>query len=158
MKYTCLFIFLILVSVSNAKSVNCEFEEVYQDGSIQSGQILYSDGLLRYQYDDNQLFTIIFNNDYFAIRNDNRKIVNKLENDDILNELKSIINNYPKIKKIYKKNDIKIELYESIENNFLKRISINSLKVNLSIYFINCSFDKIPKKYFQPFLLLNIKK
>lgn len=157
MKYICLFIFLILVSVSNAKSVNCEFEEVYQDGSIQSGQMLYSDGLLRYQYDDNQLFTIIFNNDYFAIRNDNRKIVNKLENNDILNELKSIINNYPKIKKIYKKDDIKIELYESIENNFLKRISINSSQVNLSIYFINCSFDKISKKYFQPFLLLNIK-
>ena len=135
----------------HANSIKCKFEEVYQDGSIQSGQMFFDNGLLRYQYKDQQLFTIIFNKHYYVIRNDNRSIVNKLENDLVLNELKSIIKNYPKIENSYIKNDIKIKIYNSHKTSFIKRIAINSQKANLSIYFVDCKFDKIPKTYFQPF-------
>ena len=44
-----------------------------------------------------------------------------------------------------------------MDNNFLKRISINSPDANLSIYFINCNFEDIPKRYFQPFLVPEIR-
>ena len=157
MRYLFIFFFIINFKVTLAKSVKCEFEEVYQDGSIQSGAMLFSDGLLRYEYYDKQLFTIIFNNDYFVIRNDNKNSVSKLNNDLVLNELKSLINNYPNIKTFYSKDNINIKIHESKDNNFLRRISINSPDANLSIYFINCNFEDIPKRYFQPFLLPEIR-
>ena len=157
MRYLIIFFLIINFKVSVAKSVKCEFEEVYQDGSIQSGNMLFRDGLLRYEYDDKQLFTIIFNNDYFVIRNDNKNSVSKLDNDLVLNELKSVINNYPNIKTFYSNENINIKIHESMDNNFLKRISINSPDANLSVYFINCNFEDIPKRYFQPFLLPEIR-
>lgn len=157
MRYLIIFFLIINFKVSEAKSIKCEFEEVYQDGSIQLGSMLFRDGLLRYEYDDKQLFTIIFNNDYFVIRNDNKNSVSKLNNDLILNELKSVIKNYPNIKTFYSNEDINIKIHESKDNNFMKRISINSPDANLSIYFLNCNFEDIPKRYFQPFLLPEIK-
>jgi len=157
MRYLLIFFLIITFKDSVAKSVKCEFEEVYQDGSIQSGDMLFHDGLLRYEYYDKQLFTIIFNKDYFVIRNDNRKSVSKLDNNLILNELKSVINNYPNIKTFYSNENINIKIHESMDNNFLKRISINSPDANLSVYFINCNFEDIPKRYFQPFLVTEIR-
>lgn len=159
MKYILLLSFTFTFKLIYAsESVKCDFEEVYQDGSTQFGHLLFNDGLLRYQYQDNDLFTIIFNKDYFVIRNDNRSIVNRLEDNEILNELKLIITNYPNIDSSYSKDDIDIKIINSKESNFLKRISINSDEVNLSIYFINCNFEDISKKFFQPFSLANIKK
>ena len=157
MRYLLIFFLIINFKASVAKSVKCEFEEVYQDGSIQSGDMLFHYGLLRYEYYDKQLFTIIFNKDYFVIRNDNRKSVSKLDNNLILNELKSVINNYPNIKTFYSNENINIKIQESMDNNFLKRISINSPDANLSVYFINCNFEDIPKRYFQPFLVTEIR-
>ena len=157
MKYIFLLSFTFIFKLIYAsESVKCDFEEVYQDGSTQFGHLLFNDGLLRYQYKDNDLFTIIFNKDYFVIRNDNQSIVNRLEDNDILNELKQIITNYPNIKSSYSKDEIEIKITNSKEYNFLKRISINTDEVNLSIYFINCNFEKISKRFFQPFSLANI--
>ncbi len=158
MKYFYFLFLIFFFNQSYANSVSCEFEEVYQDGSIQTGYMLFSDGLLRYQYSDKQLFTIIYNSNYYVIRNDDKNIINKLKNDPILNELKHIIADYPKIKNIYAKDDLKITIHNSQEVEFIKRISINSQKVNLSIYFIDCEFEDISKKYFQPFSLLKIKQ
>ena len=157
MRYIYLFSFIISLNLGYAKSVKCEFEEVYQDGSIQSGLMLFNDGLLRYQYNDKQLFTIIFNKNYFVINNNNKNAVSKLKDDSILNELKLIINNYPKIKRVYSKDEIEIKLFDSKEHKFLKRVSINSPNVNLSIYFINCNYEFISSRYFQPLLLPDIK-
>ena len=158
MKYLYLLILITFFNEINAKNVSCNFEEVYQDGSIQYGHMLFKNGLLRYEYNDKQLFTIIFNNDYFIIRNDDKNNVSKLDNNIILNELKTVIDNYPKIKSSYNNDEIKIRLFESKDYNFLKRISINSPDANLSIYFLNCNFEDISKRYFQPFLLPEIKK
>ena len=156
MKYIFLFSFTFIFKLLYAnEGVRCDFEEVYQDGSTQFGNLLFNKGLLRYQYNDKDLFTIIFNKDYFVIRNDNQNIVNKLENDAVLNELRNIITNYPKIKSSYSQNGVEIKIQNSKEINFPKRISINSDEVNLSIYFINCNFGDFPKRYFQPFSLAN---
>ena len=156
-----LFFFLILLLFSNllkAKSIQCKFEEVYQDGSLQFGQVLFHEGLLRYQYNDEQLFTIIFNEDYFAIRNDKPEIVNKLEKNILLNELTYVLSNYPNIEKNYLSNEIRISIESSHKDNFLKRISIISSDANLSIYFIDCQNKELSKKYFQPFSLISISQ
>ena len=73
MKLFFFFIFFLFSHLSNAKSIQCNFEEVYQDGSLQFGKVLFHEGLLRYQYSDQQLFTIILNKDYFVIRMTNPK-------------------------------------------------------------------------------------
>ena len=148
---------LLLTETIQAKSIKCTFEEVYQDGELQSGLVLFYDGLLRYQYDDKQLFTIIYNNDYFLIRNEDISIVNKIENDELLDTLSEILSNYPNIQNVYKQNDIKVKIEESFENQFIRRISIVSNKINLSIYFNNCSFNNLSKKYFLPLNLVNIQ-
>ena len=83
--------------------------------------------------------------------------MNKLENDEILDEFKLIIKNYPNITSSYSNKGIDIKIINSKEFNFLKRVSINSDKVNLSIYFINCNFEEIPKRFFQPLSLAEIK-
>ena len=158
MKYIYVFIFLIIFNYTHANnSVRCDFEEVYQDGSTQFGHLLFNNGLLRYEYKDKQLFTIIYNRNYFIIRNDNQNIVNKLENDDILNQLKFIITNYPDTKNFYTSGHIDINIQNSKEINFLKRVSIKSDKVNLSIHFIDCIFEDISRQYFQPLPLKKIK-
>ncbi len=157
MKYLFLLSFTFIFQIIYAnEGVKCDFEEVYQDGSTQFGHLLFNDGLLRYQYLENDLFTIIFNKNYFVIRNDNRSVVNRLEDDEILNELKQILINYPNNKSSYSKDDIKIKIINSKKFEFPKRISINSDEVNLSIYFINCNFEEIPERFFQPFSLSNI--
>ena len=156
MKLILVFILILFSNLSNAKSFHCNFEEVYQDGTLQFGQVLFHEGLLRYQYNDKQLFTIIFNKDYYAIRNNKPEIVNKLEKNNLLNELTNVLTNYPNIKKNYKTNDMQISIESSYNSNFLKRISIMSPDTNLSIYLINCDNKKLSKKYFQPFSIVDI--
>ena len=153
-----LFLFSLFFSSSFAKNIKCNFEEVYDDGSLQFGKVLFSNGLLRYQYEDNQLFTIIYNDNYYLVRNDNKKIVNKLDDDKILDELSIILGDYPNIKKSYKNNDIEINLEKNLEDIFIKRISIKSEKTNLSIYLLGCEFKPIPASYFHPFSFVELKQ
>jgi len=151
-------LFLILIpffyfNLLNAKSIKCKFEEVYSDGSTQLGEVLFHEGLLRYQYNDQQLFTIIYNKDFFIIRNDNPDIVNKIKKNELLNELTFILSKYPNIDEKYSSNNLDIFIEPSVKIDFLKRVSINSVDVNLSIYFIDCKFKELSKQYFQPFSL-----
>jgi len=136
---------------SFANNIKCNFEEVYDDGSIQHGLLFYSNGLLRYQYANKQLFTIIYNDSYYLVRNDNRKIVNKLDDDKVLNELSKILNDYPHILETYMNFDTEINIEKNINDNFIKRISVKSDQVNLSIYLIECEFKSISKNFFHPF-------
>ncbi len=152
-----LFLFSLSFNSSFANNIKCNFEEVYDDGSLQFGKVLFSNGLLRYQYEDNQLFTIIYNDNYYLVRNDNRKIVNKLEEDKVLDELSFILSDYPNIKKSYNNNDIEINLEKNLDDIFIKRISIKSEKANLSIYLLECEFKPIPAIYFHPFSFVELK-
>lgn len=138
-----------------AKNISCDFEEVYPDRTTQFGKILFRDGLLRYEYYDKQLFTIVYNNNYYVIRNDDKNVITKLEKDDLLDEISNILNNYPEIENKYAKNNLVINIENKNDQEFIKRLSIVSEKVNLSIYFRDCEFKPISKKYFQPFSNIN---
>lgn len=155
MKYFISLIFLFVFSLAEGKSMQCDFEEVYKNGDIQQGKIFYKNNLLRYQYQDKQLYTIIYNKEYFVVRNDNKNIINKLKKDDILDELTDIIANYPNINNLYIRNNMEFNIEPSLTHDFIKRIIIKSEKMNLGIYFFNCKGEKLSDNYFEPFALNN---
>ena len=70
MKNFLLIILCFLASNLNSQTLKCYFEEVYVDGSIQNGYFLIQDKKLRYEYIDNDLYTLFYNyNDFFLVKN-----------------------------------------------------------------------------------------
>ncbi len=132
--------------------VACNFEEVYGNGDVQQGLILLKDQNLRYEYFDKTLFTIIAKNgNFFLINQAYENNVSKInKNTEILEMLISIATEYPNLKNKYHLNNTKIIIEEST-NSFIKRVSINSEDVNVSINLINCKFETIHDKYFKHF-------
>ena len=125
MKKIILIIFFPINSLF-AYEVTCNFEEVYQNSEIQQGIFLIKDEMMRYQYYNQELFTIIAKNKkYFLIKNDS-KVVQKLnEKTDVFDTLREIVLDFPKLKNIYKKNNLVIKIEKSTDQ-FIKRVSINS--------------------------------
>ena len=113
--------------------------------------------MLRYQYYKHDLFTIIAkNNNYFLIDN-HSKVVQKLnKKTESLEILIEIISDFPNINNIYNNNDLIIKIEKS-NDKFLKRVSIQSDELNLSINIMNCKFDEINKKYFRQFNFVEFK-
>ena len=134
-----------------AIEVTCNFEEVYKNGDVQEGVLMLNDNLLRYQYTKDNLYTIISKqNQFYLIRNDS-KIVQKLsENTESLKNFIILASDYPNINETYQDNDLFIKVEKS-EVAFIKRLSIQSNDINLSVNFFNCNFEPINKKYFRHF-------
>jgi len=147
-----LFLFFYLYSNSLfAIELSCNFEEVYKNGEVQEGVLLIKDNMLRYQYSKDNLFTIISKqNNFFLIRNDTKIVQQLSEKTETLKKFMEVASDYPDINNIYKDNDVIIKIEKS-KNKFIKRLSVQSSEVNLSINIFNCSFDKIDKKYFRHF-------
>ena len=134
-----------------AIEVTCNFEEVYKNGDVQEGVLMLNDNLLRYQYTKDNLYTIISKqNQFYLIRNDS-KIVQKLsENTESLKNFIILASDYPNINETYQDNDLFIKVEKS-DVAFIKRLSIQSNDLNLSVNFFNCNFEPINKKYFMHF-------
>ena len=140
-----------------AIEVTCNFEEVYQNSEVQQGVFLIKDKMLRYQYYKHDLFTILAKNNDFLIVNNHSKVVQKLNNKtESLEALLEIISDYPNINNTYDYNKMFIKIEKS-KNKFLKRVSIQSDELNLSINIMNCKFNKIDKKYFRHFDFVEFK-
>ncbi len=149
-----LIVFCIFCNSLNAKSVSCEFEEVYQNGESHQGFFLLKNNQLRYEYYNESLYTLLYLNEkMFIADNSEKNNIQLIQDHDILiPELIEIYSKFPNIKSNYKlKNyDIKIEK----NKKFIKRLVIKSNNLNLSVYLINCNFNLIEKKYlnFNPIL------
>ncbi len=143
-------VLLLMISNSNALEIKCDFEEVYSDGTIQNGFFLIKNKMLRYQYKNNNLFTLFHKkNQFFLVRNNNLDQIQKLtDNLEVAKELIKISSDYPNIETEYVNNEMVIKLEKQLSNNFYKRISINSTKLKMSIYLNNCKTLKINKRYF----------
>ena len=140
-----------------AIEVTCNFEEVYQNSEVQQGVFLIKDRMLRYEYYKRDLFTIIAKNNNFLIVNNHSKVVQKLNNNtESLKALLEIISDYPNINSTYDNSELFIKIEKS-KNKFLKRVSIQSDELNLSINIMNCKFNKIDKKYFRHFDFVEFK-
>ena len=134
-----------------AVEVKCNFEEVYRNGEVQEGILMLKDQSLRYQYIKQDLFTIIAKeNKFYLIRNDTKFVQKLTDNTESLEKFMKLASDYPNIKEYYKDNDLYIKVEKS-KNNFIKRLSIKSEDVNLSVNIFNCNFDTINKKYFWHF-------
>ena len=70
-----IFIIIFPLNYLFALEVTCNFEEVYQNGDVQQGVFLLKDKMMRYQYYDQDLFTIITKRDnYFLIKNNTKTV------------------------------------------------------------------------------------
>lgn len=138
--------------------MKCHFEEVYIDGSEQRGFLLINNKLLRYQYYDKQLFTLIHKNELnFVIRNDNPSIVQKIDekNQILLSNLINLFLNSQIKNAEYQDQELIIKAETSEEFEFYKRISIQNNNTILSVYFYNCKTAILNEKFFNPMPLTN---
>lgn len=129
--------------------LSCEFEEAYSNGDIQQGFLLIKDDKIRYEYFDQELFTLLYvNKKLFLINNFSPDKVQLLENhNNLLPSILEIYDDYPNFKETYIKNNHEIKI-EKGQNRFLKRIVIKSNKINVSVYFINCKKIKLQENLF----------
>lgn len=147
-----IFFLLLYSNLTFSLEVKCNFEEVYISGQTQNGALFFKDKKMRYQYFDNKLYTIIYkNNNFYLIHNFNTNIVEKInKNTDIIQNISEIIQDYPSIYHEYKKNSFILKI-EKNSKNFIKRISIRSDELNLSINIYGCNYDQIDNRYFNHF-------
>ena len=134
-----------------AVELKCNFEEVYQNGEVQEGLMMLKDDMLRYQYSKDSLYTIISkNNKFYLIRNDSKTVQKLSENTSLLESFINLASDYPDIEDMYTYEDVVVKVERS-SAKFIKRLSIKSDAVNLSINIFNCKFEQIDKKYFKHF-------
>ena len=94
-----------------AFEVTCNFEEAYSNSEVQQGVFLIKDDMLRYQYYDQDLFTIIAkNNKYFLINNFSKTVQRVNEKTEPLDILMDIISDFPELDSVYERNDLIIKL------------------------------------------------
>ena len=145
-------IFLQFLLISNLYSLElkCAFEEVYSDGSVQNGFFLIKDKKLRYEYNSDDLFTIFHNDErFFLVKNNNKEIISTIdENTEIITEILNIANNFPNVEEEYISENLSIKLEKNAQGNFLKRISILSSKIKMSIYLNDCQNSEIKSRFF----------
>ncbi len=145
---------LFLLKNTFALEISCLFEEVYQNAEIQQGFFLIKNSKLRYEYHDENLFTIIAKKGkFYLISNSNKDSFRILDEDiELIDELMKIISDFPNVNEIYSINK-RIYKIERNSKNFIKRIAINSDDLKISINFLNCEFKKIQDKFFRHFPL-----
>ena len=150
------FKFIVLIIFFNIQNIfalelKCNFEEVYANGQKQEGILYFKDDKLRYQYLNDSLYTIFKDNDnFFIVRHNQLNSFQKIsENTFLLEEISNIINEYPNIQDEYYEEQYKIKVEKSLITKFIKRISIVSENLNLSLFFYNCINQPIDINYFQ---------
>lgn len=133
-----------------ALEVTCQFEEVYMDGSHQQGVFFFDNNKLRYQYNNPQLYTLVYDNfELYAVQNNNTHVYQLvIDQHNIVNSLKDISNDYPNFENNYKFANQEVIVETNEKKNFIKRLVFKSERLNLSIYFQDCKFAKINPKLF----------
>jgi hypothetical protein len=151
-----IFFLFFIPGAINSKGISCNFEEVYTNNEIQNGYFLLEGKNFRYEYNDDNLYTIV-NNDRgtFIIQNYDKNLINSINDHAITAAMSEIYNDYPNIEEFYEFNKMKFILEKSQEHNFLKRMSVISNKLNLSIFFNNCENIEIDKKFFKERLIID---
>ena len=145
-----LLIFLLFSKNINSKKIFCEFEEVHSNKEVNNGIFLIKNNKFRYQYQDHRLLTIFSDTkNMFYVQNANTSVYHLIDTPPTyLETLKLIINDYPNFQQVYSSPDYQISIEKSLSHNFLKRISINSQNINVSIFFLNCKKMKLADQYF----------
>ena len=146
-----------IVNQANALEVQCQFEEVYLDGSTQQGSFFFQQGMLRYQYSNPQLYTLIYDLErLYLVQNFNITTYQVIRDDkNIIELLKRVTDDFPNTQNEYVIEDQIFSLETSQTNHFIKRLGIISDRLSLSIYFNDCKTQNdIPRNLFsvRPFV------
>lgn len=131
---------------------HCQFEEVYSNGEIQQGSLWYQEQNFRYEYENQNLFTIIKNNRNTYIINNHNKVYHLYDDPyNIITTLIEVFESKETDNFIYENEDLKIILEERQNSEFIKRIAVISPNANFSIYLNDCISKKFPEKIFKHF-------
>ena len=146
------FLFLFFFATAHAENISyqCKFEEVHNSGEIHQGILLISNKKLRYEYSNENLYTLIHKkNSLYLIRNSQSDFYEKIQKNKILFDLIiSVFNDYPDFKKNYKQDKHTLIIEKTHKNNFLKRIGIITPQQKLSVYLNDCLYKDIEDKFF----------
>ena len=151
MKYLLTLISIFFFNSIYALEFSCLFEEVYQDGQVQQGTFIIKKNKTRYQYEDKNLYTIIYAHKTMkVIHNHQKTLLNSNKTQRYLFEnLTNIASEFPNINEEYQIDEYTLKFEKYQNNMFLKRISISSdINVNLSVYFYDCKNKEIYDIYF----------
>lgn len=150
--FFCLYLIIFLfVKKLNALEVVCNFEEIYKNGQTQQGFILISNENLRYQYYDQNLYKIIFNdNKLTLIMNKHNEIENfPTGYSALIQNIHKIFQQFPNISNEIFIDDMKFKTELNQDNTFIRRLAIVSNKINMSIYFYDCETKPINGIFFK---------
>lgn len=145
-----LFFFILFPILLSAKSLSCKFEEVYPSGEIQTGKIYIQDSKMRYQYQSQDLYTLIYKTDslYFIRNREPDKFEKITKNKELFAKIMRIYKNFPNIELDQQFDDLSISIELNKKQELIKRMAILSKDLSLSIYLIDCDENIIPKNYF----------
>lgn len=132
-------------------SWQCSFEEVYSDGQSNTGILLINSNNLRYEYDRHDLYTLIYklNGQLYSIPNFQTEQIQIIQNNEVLfQELIKIYNAFPSTPNEIFIDDFFIRIENSKQNEFIKRIAIQSPNLNISLHLYNCDNKNINQLYF----------
>lgn len=140
----------MLIASAYAIEGKCEFEEVYKNSETQKGIVLFKKDKFRYEYQNTDLYTIIKNdNKVYIVENKNKKFRELKKSENIIEKLSELLFLYPDISSEYVFDDIKLKIEKSVNIDFIKRVSVLSKKLNMSIYFHNCEIKPLNNLFFQ---------
>jgi hypothetical protein len=134
---------LFISSYVHSLEFSCDFEEVHANGTVNQGIVLLKKDKLRYEYLDDNLF-IIFVDDAqtYLFDKKTQKAKNIKNNLDAIQIIMNLASKYPDILENYEEKGVKIRIENNNYNNFIKRISIDSKRVKLSLYLKNCILNQ----------------
>jgi len=143
-----------------ALQLQCNFEEVYQDGQIQNGIMLLGSDQVRYQYHDVKLFTLIYHNNkiLYSVSNQNPSELSQINhNKDIFQTILDLKDKHNILPQTLHLDGMQVDIEKNQSDSFVKRLAIRSKHLNMCIFFINCVEKKIDKKFFyvNPFYKFN---
>ena len=127
----------------NSLEFSCDFEEVHANGTVNQGIVLLKEDKLRYEYLNKDLFIIFVDGkETYLFDKKKQKVKNIKQNLDAIQIIMKLADKFPNIENDFEENNIKIQIEFNQNNNFIKRISINSKRARLSLYLNNCLLDK----------------
>lgn len=135
-------IFFMSLSL-NSLEFSCDFEEVHANGTVNQGIVLLKEDKLRYEYLNKDLFIIFVDGkETYLFDKKKQKVKNIKQNLDAIQIIMKLADKFPNIENDFEENNIKIQIEFNQNNNFIKRISIDSKRARLSLYLNNCLLDK----------------
>ena len=149
--YLTFIVFIYFSNLLNALEISCSFEEVYKNGESNNGFLLINGSNFRYEYFKDNLYGLILkNNDLFYFEKKNMSNARKTnQNKMLISSLLKIFESFPNINESYSIDGMNISVKKNVSKNFIHRISIQSNKLNMSIFFYDCKNTLVDNLFFK---------